>query len=308
MRVAPLLRPALCLLAALLLGACHGKDDPARLGGGSPVAAVRTSVDMIKAGDFNALWKHLLPPTDYAHLRADWNLHQRNLAPITAAERERFDQLMQQLNAPDAATRLYAQWQPKLVAMERQYGDQLPILISVGEALAKRAVGRNEYLSDTRKNQVDETLDALLPWAQRAPWFDQAKARQALQLATTTARQLRLRNLDEARALDFDATMSKYAIGYRGLKQVLAIYGLSLDEALESVTLSELSRDGDHAVVRIGYHLQGTALSTDIRLVREHDRWYSEDLLQNVRRSHRQLVEPAVARAPATAGSVAGAD
>ena len=308
MRVIPLLRPVRCLLAALLLVACHGPDGVAQPGGSSPVAAVQTSVDLIRTGDFNALWKHLLPPADYADLRADWNLHQRNLAPVTAAERERFDQLMQQLTAPDAAERLYAQWQPKLAAMERQYGDQLPILMSVGEALAKRAVSRNGYLPAARKDELNQALDALLPWAQHAPWFDQAKARQALQLATTTARQLQLRSLDEARALDFDATMSKYAIGYRGLGQVLAIYGLSLDAALESATLSELSRDGDHAVVRIGYHLQGTALSTDIRLVREHDRWYSEDLLQNVRRSHRQLVEPAVARAPATAGSVAGAD
>lgn len=211
MRVAPLLRPALCLLAALLLGACHGQDDAAQPGGSNPVAAVQASVDLIRAGDFNALWKHLLPPADYAHLRADWNLHQRNLAPITAAERERFDRLMQQLTAPDAADRLYVQWQPKLAAMERQYGDQLPILISVGEVLA-------------------------------------------------------------------------------------------------SVTLSELSRDGDRAVVRIDYRLQGTALSTGVALVREHGRWYSQGLLENVRRSHRQLAEPAVTRAPAAAGSVAGAD
>jgi hypothetical protein len=267
MRVAPLLRPALCLLAALLLGACHGQDDAAQPGGSSPVAAVQTSLDLTRVGDFNALWKHLLPPADYAHLRADWNLHQRNLAPITAAERERFDRLMQQLTAPDAARQLYAQWQPKLAAMERQYGDQLPILIGVGEALAKRAVSRNGYLPATRKDQLNQALDALLPWAQHAPWFDRAKARQALQVATATARQLQLRSLDEARALDFDAVMGKYAVGYRSLKQVLAIYGLSLDEALASVTLSELSRDGDRAVVRIDYRLQGTALSTDIALV-----------------------------------------
>jgi hypothetical protein len=308
MRVAPLLRPALCLLAGLLLAACHGPDDTAQPGGSSPVAAVQTSVDVIRTGDFNALWKHLLPPADYVHLRADWNLHQRNLAPVTAAERERFDQLMQQLTAPDAAERLYVQWQPKLAAMERQYGDQLPILISVGEALAKRAVSRNGHLSATRKGELNQALDALLPWAQRAPWFDQAKARQALRLATTTAHQLQLRSLDQARALDFDAIMGKYAIGYRGLKQALAIYGLSVDEVLESVTLSELSRDGDHAVVRIDYRLQGTALSTDIGLVREHDRWYSQDLLDNVRRSHRQLAEPIIARGPAAAASVAGAD
>ncbi len=308
MRLVPLPRLGLCLGVTLLLASCHGQDDAARTDASTPVAAVRTSVELLRKGDFDALWKHLLPPADYAHLRADWNLHQRNLAPATTAERERFDQLMRQLTAPDAAAQLYAQWQPKLAAMERQYGDQLPILVAVGEALAKRAVGRNRDLSTARKNQLDQALDALLPWAQHAPWFDQARARQALEVVTTTARQLRLRSLEQARALDFDALMARYAIGYRGLEQVLAIYGLSLDEALASVRPSELSREGDHAVVRLDYRLQGTALSSDIELVREHGRWYSRDLLQNVRRSHRQLAAAAVAGTPAGAASAAGAD
>lgn len=309
MRTRFLLRHALWpLLAALLLGACHGKDDPSQPGGSSPVAAVQTSVDLVKAGNFNGLWKHVLPAADYAHLRTDWNLHQRDQPPITAAERARFDQAMQQLTAPDAASQLYAQWQPKLAAMEQQYKDQLPVLISIGEALAKKAVMRNEQLGAARKRQLSKALDALVPWAQGAPWFDRAKARQAIDVAVTTARKLELGSLDQARALDFDAMMGKYAIGYGGLKQLLAIYGLSLDETLDSVRLSEVSRDHDHAVVRIDYRLLGTPLSAESKLVRENGRWYSQDLLENVRRSHRQLAQPTVAKASVATAPTARTD
>ena len=99
---------------------------------------MQASVDLIKAGDFNGLWKHALPPADYANLRADWSRHQQDPRPITAEDRAKFNETMQQLTGPDAENKLYAELQPKLAAMEQQYKDQLPVLISVGEALAKK--------------------------------------------------------------------------------------------------------------------------------------------------------------------------
>lgn len=109
-------------------------------------------------------------------------------------------------------------------------------------------------------------------------------------------------------ALDFDAATDKYAIGFGGLKQALAIYGLSVDQTLDSVRLSELSRDHDHAVVRIDSTLSGKPLSTESRLVRENGRWYSRKLLENVRQSHQPLAQPSVAKVPVPAASVVGTD
>ena len=308
MRVTPLRHALLLLFATLLLGACHGKDDPAQPGGSSPVAAVQTSVDLVKAGDFNGLWKHMLPPADYANLRADWNRHEQDPRPITAEDRAKFDQAMRQLTEPDAENKLYAELQPKLAAMEQQYKDQLTVLISVGEALAKNAVAQNKQLSPTQKSQVNDALDVVMPWAQQTPWFDQARARQAVGVAVATARKLDLKSPEQLRAMDFDAVMGKYAIGYGGLKQLLAIYGLSVDDTLASIKLSELSNANGHAVVKIDYTLLGKPLSSETKLVQENGRWYSEDMLANARKSHEQLTRPTVAQVPAAATSAAGND
>jgi hypothetical protein len=307
----PFLRHALLALSAvLLLGACHGKDDPSQPGGSSPVAAVQSSIDLLKAGDINGLWKHALPPADYANLRADWSRHAQDKGPITAEDRAKFNQAMQQLTGPDAENKLYAELQPKLAAMEQQYKDQLPVLISVGEALAKSAISQNKELTPTQKSQVNDALDVITPWAQKTPWFDQAKAKQAIGVAVTTARKLDLKSPEQLRAMDFNAVMGKYSIGYAGLKQLLAIYGLSVDDTLDSVKLSEVSRSDGHAVVKIDYTLLGKPLSTESKLVKEDGRWYSEDMLNNVRKSHQQLSQPTVAQAPvpAAAGSAAGND
>ncbi|HWU78044.1 MAG TPA: hypothetical protein VN043_16215 [Rhodanobacter sp.] len=294
---------SLFAVSALLLNGCHGKDDPTQPGGSSPVSAIQSSVELLRSGDFNGLWKHMLPPADYANLRADWSLQQHEQAPITAADRARFEQAMQQLTGPDAENKLYIQLQPKLASMEQQYKDQLPVLISIGEAFVKNGINRSKNLSDTWKAQLGSVLDVLTPWARQTPWFDQAKAKQAVGVAVATARKLDLKSPEQWRAMDFDATMGKYSTGYDGLRQLLAIYGLSVDDTLDSVKLSEVSNQGGHAVVKIDYTLLGKPLSTETRLVQENGRWYNEDVLTNVRKSHEKLSQPQVAQTAAPVGT-----
>jgi hypothetical protein len=260
---------------------------------------LQASVDLLKAGDFNGLWKHALPPADYANLRSDWSHHQQDSRPITAEDRARFDETMQKLTGPGAETKLYAELQPKLASMQQQYKDQLPVLISVGEALAKSGVSQSKSLSDAQKTQANSVIDVLAPWAQQTPWFDQAKARQAVNVAVATARKLDLKTPEQLRTMDFDAAMRKYATGYAGLKQLLAIYGLSIDDTLNSIKLTPVSSSNGHAVVKVDYTLLGKPLSTESKLVQQDGRWYSEDLLDNARKAHLQS-QPAPA---ASAGS-----
>jgi hypothetical protein len=306
------------LLAALALTACHGKDDVSQPGSSTPEAAVQSSVDLLKAGNFNGLWKHALPPADYATLRADWVHLQQNPQPITAEDRARFNQAMQELTGPDAENKLYAELQPKLTTMEQQYKDQLPVLISVGEALLKNGVTQNKSLTSEQKAQASGVLDVLTPWAQQTPWFDQAKAKQAVGIAVATARRLDLKTPEQLRTMDFDTAMNKYSTGFAGAKQLLGVYGLSVDDTLNSIKVTPIERtpiesSNGHARVKIDYVLLGKPLSTESKLVQQDGRWYSEDMLNNVRESHKQLSEqhsqPAgSASAPAAAGTVATKD
>jgi hypothetical protein len=281
------------LFAALLLSACHGKDEASQPGGSTPEAALQGSIDLLKTGDFNGLWKHSLPPADYANMRADWGRHQHDQPPITAEDRTKFNETLQKLTEPDAENKLYAELQPKLTAMEQQYKDQLPVLISVGEALVKNGVAQSKTLSETQKAQANGVLDVLAPWAQQTPWFDQAKAKQAVGVAVATARKLDLKNPEQLRTMSFNDTMGRYATGYAGLKQLLMIYGLSVDDTLNSVKLTPVSSSGGHAVVKIDYTLLGKPLSTESKLVQQDGRWYSEDMLDSARKAHQQSSQPA---------------
>jgi len=303
MRLPSLRHLLLPLFATMLLAACHGEDDPAQPGGSTPEAALQSSVDLLKTGNINGLWKHLLPPADYANMRSDWALQQRQAQPASAAQRARFTDSMQKLTAPGAESTLYAELQPKLAAMQKQYQDQVPVLLSVGEALLKRSIAQSQTLAQAQKTQADSVLDALLPWAQQAPWFDQARAKQAIGVAVATARKLDLKDPDQWQTLDFDTSMTKYATACVGLKQLLAIYGLPIDQTLDSVRFTPVSNGNGHAVVKIDYTLLGKPQSTEASMVEEGGRWYSEDLLQNARRSHQQLQQQAAVAATAAVAS-----
>jgi hypothetical protein len=289
----PYLRHALLpLFGALLLSACHGRDDASQPGGSTPEMALQGSVDLLKAGDFNGLWKHALPPADYATLRADWGRRAQERQPITAEDRAKFNDTMQKLTGPDAENKLYAELQPKLVTMEQQYKDQLPVLISIGEAFLKNGAAHSKSLTADQKAQAGGVLDVLGSWAQQATWFDQAKAKQAVGVAVATARKLDLKSPDQLRNMDFYTAMAKYSTGFAGAKQLLAIYGLSIDDTLASVKLTPISNSSGHAVVKVEYTLLGKPLSAESKMVQQDGRWYAEDMLDNVRESHRQLSAP----------------
>lgn len=294
-------------VAALALGACHDEDpqQAATSGGETPEAAVQQSVALIKSGDFGGFWKHALPPADYATFQLDWAKPDPDRQPLTDEQRAEFTKNYTAWTEPDAENKRYAEFKPKLVQLSQQYRDQLPVMIGIVQQIAKTGVEQDKSMTATQKAQANEIVDTLAPWVQQAPWFDQDKARQAVSLVVTTARKLDLKSADELRGMDFVTAMQKYSVGYEGLKQVLNLYGLSLDQTWDSVKLSTIENANGHARVKIDYVLLGKPLSTESVLIQQDGRWYSEDLLKNARETHQRLSEPApsATAAPAPAAS-----
>jgi hypothetical protein len=300
---------SLLVLAMLVLVACHKKEETtAAPGGATPEAAVQQSVSLIKAGDFSGFWQHALPPADYANLRADWKLPHPDQRPITDEDRARFNLALQQLTAPNAETTLYSQLKPKLELMEQQYHDQLPVMIGIGQAIVSTGIAQNKTMTENQKQQARDALNVLLPWAQQTPWFDQDKAKQAVGVVVTTARQLDLKSPDQLQNMGFDDAMKQYSTAWGGVKKLLLIYGLSIDDTLDSVKVTTIGIDHGQAHVKIDYTLLGKPLSSDSQLVLVDGRWYSQDLINSVRAQHEQLLHPPAPAASSSAPApVAGA-
>jgi hypothetical protein len=264
-------------------------------GGETPEASVQQSVALIKAGDFAGFWKHALPPADYDTLRADWTRPRPDQQPISTEDRADFIKNVQQLTEPDAESKLYAIARPKLLQLQQQYHDQLPIMVGVAQAIAATGVAQSKDMTTPQKEHATAVINVLAPWAQQAPWFDQVRAKQAIAIVVDTARKLDIKTPEQLRAMDFDTAMQKYSVGFLGVKQVLLLYGLSVDQTLDSVKVTLLENRNGHARVRIDYLLLGKPLSVESDLIQQDGRWYSADVLQNVRDAHDRLMEPAPA-------------
>ena len=292
----------LATAAALFMTSHHKAVGPVPVvvGGDTPEASVQQSIALIKTGDFAGFWKHALPPADYDTLRSDWTRPRPDEHPLTPEDRADFIKTMQQLTAPDAETKLYAVAKPKLAQLQAQYQDQVPVMIGIFQAIAATGVSQSKDLTNPQKQQATEVINVLAPWAQTVPWFDQARAKQVVGIAVDTARKLDLKTPEQLKAMDFDTAMQKYSVGFLGIKQALAVYGLSVDDTLDSAKVSTVENRNGHAHVRIDYTLLGKPLTTESDLVEQDGRWYSEDVLQNVREAHERLLAP-----PAPAGSAA---
>ncbi len=311
---------ALALLPVLLLACSHG-SGPVESGGASPGAAVLESVRLLRDGNFDGLWQHALPPADYAAYRASWSTN-RDRSRITPENRQQFAATMATLTAPDAQEQLWEKLQPQLALYERKYKNQMPTLIGMLETMAGTAIDRSTTLSNAERQQARSALLAVGSWAQGVDWGDPAKARAALGILTDTARRLNLHTLDQVDALDYAQANADYGLLWNGFKRLLAVYGLSLDDVLDSAQTKVLSNDGHVAVVRLSFDLLGKPISSESTMIRQDGRWYDRDTLLDWRKRAAALaarpaaatstttppptiVAPATARAPATVPSVA---
>ncbi|HET7842894.1 MAG TPA: hypothetical protein VFL14_01990 [Xanthomonadales bacterium] len=283
------------LAFAAALAACGGKTE----GGASvantstPQGAIDAAVQSLKAGDLKALVESQVPPSHMDKMRADWKADMAK-DPPSDQEKAEFAQQMEMLTSADAEAKLMAQLEPELVKFETEMAPQLPLMIGMGKGLAANGIQENKELTQEQKDQAVKSIDALAKWVQETNFTDRAKVKEAVSKVVASARELNLKTLDEARALSFDDAMVKGSVALRGFKDVLNVYGFSLDKMLDSVKTEVVSQTGDAAKVKVSYMLFEQPLSFETDLVQVDGRWYGKQTIEKLNNP-----EPADDAAPA---------
>ncbi|HVJ61576.1 MAG TPA: hypothetical protein VM555_02555, partial [Tahibacter sp.] len=206
------------------------------------------------------------------------------------------------LTASDAEAKLWAELEPKLKEMDAQMAQQMPMMVAMGKGMIQSSIQQNQELNDAQKQQATQAVDAFGNWVQSAKFTDPALAKQAIGVVVKTARDINLKTLDEARALSYEQAMGKIGVGLNGVKQVLAIYGFSIDQTLDSVKAETLSSDASTAKVKISYTLFNTPLTAESDLIKVGDRWYGKEMMENLKKKDAEGAAPAAPQAPAGNG------
>ncbi|MEO8670328.1 MAG: hypothetical protein ABI411_03370 [Tahibacter sp.] len=294
-------RLALAASLALAITGCN-KDDattaavaPAAVKApASPEGSVTTAVQNLKAGNIDALIQGVLPAGEYTKLKTEWATDV-NKEPVTEEDRAKFVENMTKLTAPDAEAKLWTELEPQLKQMDAQMAQQMPMMVAMGKGFVQSAIQQNQELNDAQKTQATQAVDAFGNWVTTAKFTDPALAQKAIKTVCDTARKINLKTIDEARALNYEQAMQKAGLVFLGLKDVLNIYGFSIDQTLDSVKATSVSNDGTNAKVKIEYTLFNTPLSAESELVKVDDRWYGKQTLEALKKKN-----AADAAAPAT--------
>jgi hypothetical protein len=270
--------------AFVLLPACSDKGKQAATdatANATPAKTVLTTVQLLKSGQFDPLMQHVLPPAAYQQMRADWQKQHDKIGKISDADRRKFAKNMAQLTAPDAEQKIWAQVKPQLEKMDKQYQARMPMMIGFGQIALSTQISNSKQLTPDQKKQANDLVSTLGTWAQNTHWTDPAKVKQAIGVVTGTARKLDLKTLDQAVALPYAKAMQKYGVAWNGVKQMLDIYGLSLDKTLDSFSAKTLSSTADDARVQVAYTLLDKPQQLTVHMVKKDGRWYDKDLLDH---------------------------
>ena len=296
-----LARAALAVLLAAFASGCGKQESSsplAAIGANSPDATVKKSADLVKQGDVAALLQNALPPADYEKLKADWG-KEANEKPITDEDRQKFQETMARLTAPDADKAIFAEIEPQLKDFDAKYQQQLPMYVAMGTGWLTGMVQQNKDLSDADKQQAIAAINAVAAWVQKTRFTDPESVKKVLAIATRTARDLNLKTLDEARALNFDQSMQKARVALLGFKEALTVYGFSIDQTLDSVKPEVVANDGKTATVKVNYTLLGTPLSSTSQMINVDGRWYGKDTIEKIKEHQQEATAKTDAPPPA---------
>ena len=306
MRTRLLLRIAvIVVLAGLALAGCH-KDKQPDLAAetATPQLAVQNAIKQLRAGDFDSLLQHVLSPADYKQLRSEWTRREhRSLRGVSQAERQRFARNMKRLTQPDAKKKEFAKLEPFLAAWKVVRDKSLPMMIGMFDTAVGTEITQSDSLTGKQKSQARGVLKAVTEWMQRTEWGSKAKAKKAVGIIVDTARALDVKTLEEASNLDYEQSMQRYATAWKGGKDVLAVYGLSVDRMLDSAKVETLTQKGDSATVQVQFTILGKPFTTSVDMVREGKRWYPRHFLEHWHSARAALAFGASA-APATSAAV----
>ncbi len=304
--------PRLLFVALLALGlaACQREAqqgaDPKTLAGDGPAEASARVAAELEANDVLGALQAALPPSAIARMKTEFEAARKEAS--SEEDRLEFAAVMSKLTAADAEAALMAELEPALKKFEAEMKAQMPLFIAMGRGFSEQWVKENPQLTQTQKQQIAGLLDGVAKWLGAVDFADRGLARQAVAATVSTARKLDLQSLDQLRTLEFEQAMAKAGIVMAGVKQVLAIYGLKVDESLASVQTSVVSQEGDSAKVKMAYRFFDQTLEVESDMVRREGRWFGKETIEGIEKQLAEASAGAAIEAPQADAAATDAD
>lgn len=286
---------AAALAAAMVLGGCR-RDEPVDTAlSAEPAAAVTRLIDDLRSDDLIGYARHALPPALHGRIALAWD-EGRTLWPLTALPLDdRLPALLTALAAPDAEKTLQSSYNRQFAGADRELHTAAATL----GLFATQYITTSGDYSPAERHHYRQVVGALTGWAGQAPLGDAARAKVAIPQLVAAARLTGLTAPGALREAGMERSLTRLAPFFARVRQVLATYGLDLDQSLAGARVSLVSQTDTTATVALDYTLAGQPIQAELRLEKQGGGWYLSDLLRHA--------EAAAARGlPGDGGGAAG--
>ncbi len=259
-------------LAAMGLVAC-GEDKGAGSAGNvdtsTPDGAFNAVIASVRSNDLKTLIQTSMSEQKYNELVAEFDA---NKGGFSESDNMQFQQMMGMLQAEGAVDTLYGMVAPQL----EQAKAMVPMMAMMGKDQALMSIDTNPMIPADQKDSAKEVTGALIDWATSADLFSEDVTKKAISAAVDMANDLDMKSLDELKTMNFDQALDKAGIVLGGVKNVMGAYGVSIDDMLDSVELSNVQVNGDKATMDLTMTLFGKELKQAVNMVQKDGKWVGE--------------------------------
>jgi len=261
------------LMLLALLQACGG-DDPAakamaKVDKNSPNGAFLSMVQALKNNDVKALMQASLNEEDYNKAVAEFE--SKKSAP-SEADKAQFAQTMGMLTGDGAVDKLMAMVSPQL----EQARTQLPMMLMMGKGMVGPSIQSSPDIPEDQKENLTKVANAFFDFASETDLLSEEVTRKAITTAVDTAKSLNMNSLDDLQSMSFDQAMDKASIVMGGVKNVMSVYGISMDDMLDSVKVSDVVENGDSASMNIAYDFFGETFNQAVKMKKVNGQWVAD--------------------------------
>ncbi|MCF6288262.1 MAG: hypothetical protein L3J53_03375 [Proteobacteria bacterium] len=263
-------------LAVTLLSACGGDDKASsgaksgtKMDANTPDGAMLAVIQSLKNNDIKALMQASMSKEEYATVVSEFD--KAKMSP-SESDKAQFAQMMGMLTADGAVDQLMTMATPQL----EQARTQLPMMLMMGKGMASQAIQASGDIPDGQKETATKAVNALVDFVSDNDILSEEVTRKAITAAVNAAKSLDMTSLDDLQNMSFDDAMGKASLVMAGTKNVLGAYGISLDDLLDSVKVSDVNTTDDSASMKVAYDFLGETFSQDVKMLKKDGKWIAD--------------------------------
>jgi hypothetical protein len=250
-------------------GSGSAKNALAKIDTDSPDGALMAVIQSIKHNDIKSLMQATMSKEEYNKAVSEFDT--AKMSP-SASDKAQFSQMMGMLTADGAEDQLMAMAGPKLEQMRTQ----LPMMLMMGKGMAAQAIQSSTDIPADQKETVTKAMNAVMDFVSENDILSEEVTRKAISAAVATAKNLDMQSLDDLQNMSFDQAMDKASLVLGGVKNVIGAYGISLDDVLGSIDVSDVQTNGDNATMKLAYKFLGESFNQNVKMVKKDGKWVAE--------------------------------